>query len=152
MLTLLSSIARAWKRLQANYYMSDDYLPVVEESTIDIAAYLCGNYTELTGDNHTCVVWDYLFQCMAQPSDWKYYAGGVYMPYAWVEESVIYDSDTADGIKMINSIREIGDGVQQWCLVAAGRIAYTLFYLVIFLLTRSCSALIQACCLRSWLG
>ena len=103
--------------------MSDDYLPVVEESTIDIAAYLCGNYTELTGDNHTCVVWDYLFRCMAQPSDWKYFAGGVYMPYAWVEESVVYDSDTADGIKMINSIREIGDGVQQWCLVAAGSVS-----------------------------
>lgn len=112
--------ARAWKRLQANYYMSDNYLPVVHEESVEIAAYACGNLTELTGDNHTCQVWDYLFQCLAVESDWKFYTGGVYAPYAWVEESVVYDKDTADGIKLIYFIRGMGYTFQLWCFVGSG--------------------------------
>ena len=116
--------------------MSDNYLPVVEEDTAELAAWICGNYTELTGDNHTCVVWDYLFSCMALPSDWKYNGGGIYMPYAWVEESVVYDEDTADGIKLIHYMRDLGNAVQLWCLVAAGNksISFILVILSEFIL------------------
>ena len=111
---------RAWKRLQANYWMSDDMLPEVEASTVDIAAYACGNYTLLTGSNNTCEIWDYLFACLAEPSDWTYAGGGVYAPYAWVEESVVYNEDTADGIKLIYFIEDMGYTFQLWCFVGSG--------------------------------
>jgi hypothetical protein len=100
--------------------MENDFLPSVDQATVALAAYTCGNYTALTGSNQTCEVWDYLFSCLAVESDWRYTDGGVYMPYAWVEESVVYDSETADGIKLIHFIRDMGYTFQLWCLVASG--------------------------------
>lgn len=95
---------------------------MVKESSLDTASWACGNYTELTESNSTCFLWNYLFSCLAVESDWRYYNGGVYAPYAWVQESVVYDKETADGIKMIYDIREMGYAFQMWTLVACGTI------------------------------
>ena len=115
-------LCSAFKRLQLNYYMSDNYLPVVNESTISLAARTCQNISLVAPEkNYTCETWDYLFTCLAVPSDWKYWDGGVYMPYAWVQESVVYDEDTANGIKVINDTINFAYDVQLWSFVAAGK-------------------------------
>jgi hypothetical protein len=118
--TILTLFGRAYKRLQLNYYMENNYLPKVNDSTVKLAADACSNYTEITQSGYSCDYWNALFQCLAVPTDWKYYDGGVYMPYAWVQEAVVYDEATADGIKDINDAIEFAYQVQLACFIAAG--------------------------------
>lgn len=124
-------IYSAFLRLQLNYFMQDNYLPSVNDTTVGVAATVCANYTALTGANFSCVAWDYLFQCLNIPSDWKYYKGGVYMPYAWVEESVAMDEDTANGFKDINSLKIFKQDLETWSFVVAGKTITTMLYICI---------------------
>jgi hypothetical protein len=119
-------IIRAYKRLQLNYYMSDNYLPSVDPALVPYAAELCQNISAFTGNTHDCTTFDYLFSCLAIPSDWKYVSGGVYMPYAWVEESVVFDEDTANSIKDISAAIAFAYDVQLWCFVSGGVFYFTI--------------------------
>ena len=48
---------------------------------------LCDDFTESSNPSaaEICGL-AHLFVCMESPSDWKFFNGGVYFPYAWTEE------------------------------------------------------------------
>jgi hypothetical protein len=102
--------------------MADNYLPVVNDTTVERAATICEDYTTFKKLNNTCEIWDSLFVCLNIPTDWKYYNGGIYMPYAWVQESVVYDEDTANSLKLIQLFYDTGYSIQLWSFVSAGNI------------------------------
>ncbi len=57
------------------------------------------------------------------------------MPYAWVQESVVYDEDTANGIKVINDTITFAYDVQLWSFVAAGMDKFSIFFTAIMFRT-----------------
>ena len=42
------------------------------------------------------------------------------MPYAWIQESVVFDEDTANSIKGISAAVAFAYDVQLWCFVSGG--------------------------------
>jgi len=129
-------LARAYKRLQLNYYMEDYYLPTVTEEAVTLMEGVCAALNNGT----ECYGLDAMLTCLAIPTDWKYQNGGVYFPHAWVEESLVMDEDTANGVKDgIYGAQELGEMVQLWSFVAAGILAAAVAGLVLskYLQTRT---------------
>lgn len=113
-------LARAHKRLQLNYYLEDYYLPTISTDTAAQFQETCEKLLE-NGVIASCLGLDALTTCLAVPSTWTYYQGGVYHPYAWADEYVTMDQDTADQIKEdIYGADELGKQIQLWSYVVAG--------------------------------
>jgi hypothetical protein len=125
-----SVLYSAYLRLQLNYYMADNYLPSINDTTVDVAANICASYSN--GTSYSCVMWNYFFQCLNLPSNWKYYKGGVYMPYTWVEESVVMDEDTASGIKDLNDLKIFKKDLETWSFVVGGQSLIYIYWICLY--------------------
>jgi hypothetical protein len=68
--------------------MKSLFLPSVSVDTVAAAETICANISAI-GENVTCRGIDFIFQCLAIPSNWDLYDGGVYFPYAWADVSII---------------------------------------------------------------
>lgn len=111
-------LARAKKRLQANYYIGDWVLPVMDGDTAESFNTVCLNETRKDGVN--CMGVNEQINCLATPS-WSFKDGGVYFPYAWVEESMVLTRDDADDLKeSLYWIDGFAESVQLYSLVCSG--------------------------------
>lgn len=111
-------LVRARKRLQVNYYVASYPLPVVDSDTANEFNSVCLNETRADGID--CKGLNNMVLCLATPS-WNLKDGGVYFPYAWVEEGMTLSADDAADLKdSLYWIDDFADEVQQWALVSAG--------------------------------
>jgi hypothetical protein len=109
-------LARAHKRLQLVYEMTNVYLPAITEEAVIAIDQLCRAIN--TSD---CLMLDAALQCLYTPSDWKFYNDRVYLPYAWADEFVTGTSDNAKAIKAgIYDTDNYATEIQRWCYVIAG--------------------------------
>lgn len=111
-------LARAMKRLQANYLMTDINLPTITQTTADQLAALCAGAGD--GPPLECAGLDALVGCLSVPTDWKFPNGQIFFPYAWVEESAIMSADDANDLKDgLYWIEDFAVEVQMYGLVCA---------------------------------
>ena len=85
---------------------------------------ICHNVTLLPNAsqyNYTCETWNALFTCMATPTHWDIRNGGVYIPYAWSDESFVMPEHFAHDIQTgVLDTQVLAVQVQTWGLVAGG--------------------------------
>jgi hypothetical protein len=90
------------------------------------AMMICENVTKLPNSsfyNHTCDTWDKFFQCLAVEAKWDIANGGVYMPYAWSDESFTMPEHYANEIKAgIIDTQKLAADVQVWGYVSGGAV------------------------------
>jgi len=126
-------LTRAKKRLQLAYYHNNTYFPNMPETFGTEADGICTNFTELITvliDNNITV--DYipkcnaskerdLLTCLSEPQDWIFNNGGVYMPYAWVEEGIDGSADDANDLKdSLYFIEDLANDIEKYSLFVAG--------------------------------
>lgn len=130
------ALIRAEKKLQVNYLMSSDYLPMVSNQAVSIAHGICNNISGLvealqengidTGNitDLDCNLTQptALLTCWAQPSDWQLQNGGsIYMPYGYVNEHFSLSADDAQDMKdSLYFIDDLAKSCRFWCLLIAG--------------------------------
>ncbi len=111
-------LVRARKRLQVNYFVGSFTLPVFDGDKAQRFDNVCMNETRADGVN--CNGLNKFFLCLSTPS-WTLANGGVYMPYAWVEEGMTLSADDAADLKdSLYWIDDFAAEVQQWSFVVAG--------------------------------
>jgi hypothetical protein len=107
-----------------NYYINETVFPNMTMSTYLNAAHLCNNVSQLPNAsqyNFTCETWNSLFACMATPVHWKIANGGVYLPYAWLDENTVMPKRYADDIqKGVLDNLVLAQNIQTWGLVTGG--------------------------------
>lgn len=110
-----------------NYWIEETVLPNMTTAAIDNAHNLCQliallpeNVTEF---NSTCDAWNNLFTCMAVPTHWDIANGGVFLPYAWLDETTTFPKRYADDIQSgILDNQKLASDVRTWGLVSGGRV------------------------------
>jgi len=125
-------LCRAAKRLQLNYFLSNTEFTGVAPGSVATWEDLCANLEILgfewaAAKGQVCDRYSKPYhECMATNQSWTFYSefgpdGGVYMPYAWANENLEGDRDSADGLKnSLFFIFDLADGIQMWCLVCSG--------------------------------
>jgi hypothetical protein len=127
-------LARARKRIQVNYLMKDYSIPEVSPETVALGYAICDNITALSeaiADSNApidppgiacnvSIVTDDIV-CLAKPSTWKFYNGGVYMPYGWVSEDLTLPHD--DAVALQNDLfiyDDYASNIRYWGLIVSG--------------------------------
>lgn len=108
-----------------NYWIEATVLPNMTQSAINNARNLCELLAMLpenmTSFNGTCDEWNNLFTCMALPTHWNIQDGGVYLPYAWLDETTTFPKRYADKIQSgILDTQQLAADVRTWGLVTGG--------------------------------
>lgn len=112
------SLARAHKRLQVAYQMDSLFIPVISSDTVTAIDNLCTSTENVTID---CGNLDAALQCLAIPSDWKFYNDRVYLPYAWCDEWTVGTKSDAKSIKHgLYETDEFADYIRLWAFIVAG--------------------------------
>jgi len=125
-------VYRVHKRIQMNYWIEETILPNMTQSAIENARTLCELLALLpenvTSFNSSCDNWNNLFTCMAVPTHWDIQNGGVYLPYAWLDETTVFPKRYADDIQSgILDTQELAENVRTWGLVTAGPFTWLIF-------------------------
>lgn len=109
-------LARAHKRLQLVYEMTNVFLPAISAEAVTAIDELCRSI-----ETSDCLMLDAALQCLYTPSTWNFHNDRVYLPYAWADEFVTGTSDNAEAIKMgIYETDNYATEIQRWCYVIAG--------------------------------
>lgn len=106
-----------------NYWIESAVLPNMTASAIQNVAELCNLISLLPSNatNFTCDSYNQLFTCMAAPTHWDIANGGVYLPYAWLDETTVFPSRYADDIQEgIIDNQDLAANVRTWGLVTGG--------------------------------
>ncbi|MFX5480880.1 hypothetical protein ABTD95_19785, partial [Acinetobacter baumannii] len=74
-------LARAYKRIQVNYQLFNTHLPELDQATVDLATYACGNLTTLgqflpVPECGTILPLNLIY-CLNSPSTWTFNQGSV---------------------------------------------------------------------------
>jgi hypothetical protein len=128
---------QAFKRIQMNYWVEETVLPNMSVSAVQNAHELCNllslfpsNSSNFT--NFTCDEFNALFTCMAAPSHWDIAGGGVYLPYAWLDENTVFPQRYATDIQEgILDTQQLAADVRTWGLVTGGGWALLAPYLIL---------------------
>lgn len=144
-------LARARKRLQLSYFMQSQTFPDMPLSWGTVADEICTNYTRVATlidglDNPTLPVLPLvnckngseprpLLECLATTVSWNLASPtGVYMPYAWAEESVTLSEDDADSLKnSLFLIESLAKTARFWFLIMT---SVSVACVIMMLLTR----------------
>jgi hypothetical protein len=127
-------LVRAKKRLQVNYQLIPQTFPNFPNTTAANIHSICENFASIIDTlasqgvslnisapacNNTFV--ENMFTCLAIPSDWKYQADNIFMPYSWVEEYFSLPQSDADDLNdSLFAIQNFGKTFQFWSMIAAG--------------------------------
>jgi hypothetical protein len=112
------SLARAHKRLQVAYQMNNVFIPQISTDTVNAINSLCASTENVTID---CGNLDAALQCLAIPSDWKFFNDQVYLPYAWCDEWTVGRHSDAKAIKHgLYETDEFANYIRLWSFIIAG--------------------------------
>jgi hypothetical protein len=123
-------LARAHKRLQLAYRINDMNYSSIDSNAPSTWESLCKDLIDSGLNQVTAICNNFVnnqkfLTCMAEPVHWKlnYAEGldGLYTPFAWADENLVMDEDTADGIKTgLFTIYDLENIVFIWSLILAG--------------------------------
>ncbi len=130
-------LARAEKKLQVNYLMTNYEMPKTEDDTITLAHAICANITEvealLIASNqlddpdslpkfscNSSLVTN-LFTCLNAPSTWAFQNDAIYFPYGWANEQMTLPDSTADDLNdSLFLVDDLAEELRFWCLIISG--------------------------------